>query len=79
MAQPVTITAERRAAKGKGAARKLRAAGRVRLNYRGTDFAFVGAWRGDDRRHHLLPRDRYLQAWNLRLPWISGRIAAATG
>lgn len=28
---------------------ELRAAGRVRLNWNETDFAFVGAWRGDDR------------------------------
>ena len=38
------------------------------------------ARRGHDRRHHLLPRHGYLQAWNFRLAWVGrGTASAARG
>jgi hypothetical protein len=58
-----------------GALNELRAAGRVRLNWEGTDFALVGAWRGG-RRNGLVGidvRGTLGVGWWLEAAWLLGR------
>ncbi len=54
---------------------ELRAAGRVRVNWEGNDFALVGAWRGQDRNALVGVdlRGNLLVGWWIEAAWLFGQ------